>query len=160
MAFLPAAIIPSLIGATVAVGTSVYASRQADKAADKQARIANSNKRERMEIEQANSDAGRERAKGENKARNMLDDEAANAQMGAMNRAAEGEKYARDQEKLLAAQQAENQYASKFKPGQGGLGEDSASDFLVPKVADDTGLVRQANDKGGNGLIAQLGFGG
>jgi len=159
MAFLPA-ILPALIGATVAVGTAVYSSNKASDAADKQAKIASSNKKERMEIEQANSDAGRERAKGENKAKNMLDDEAANAQISAMNRAAEGEKYARDQEKLLATQQAENQYASKFKPGQGGLGDDTASDFLVPKVADDTGLVRQASDKGGNGLIAQLGFGG
>ena len=152
--------IPAIVGAVAGVGTAVYTANKAEDAADQQAAIANSNKKERMALDEQKHSNNLERAKGENASKNMMDDEAMNASMSAMGSAAEREKAAREQEKLLMAKESENEYASKFKPGQGGLGEDTASDFLVPKVADDTGLVRQPNDNGGEGLIAQIGFGG
>ena len=152
--------IPSIVGAAAGVGAAVYTANKAEDAAEQQGRINNTRKQEAMNLQNEKANADRLRAKGEHASKNMMDDEAAAAQMGAMDSAAKNEKAAREQEKLLASQQAETEYASKFKPGSGGLGEDSASDFLVPKVADNTGLVRDTSDQGGNGLVAEIGFGG
>jgi len=152
--------IPAIVGAAAGVGAAVYTANKAEDAADQQQKVANSNKRERMELDQQKQLENASRAKSENHAKNMMDDEAAEGQMGAMENAAANEKAAREAEKALMAKESENEYASKFKPGSGGLGEDTASDFLVPKVADDTGLVRDVSDKGADGLVAQIGFGG
>jgi len=152
--------IPAIVGAAAGVGAAVYTSNKAEQAADEQAAIDAVRRKEAGDLMVEKAGADRDRAQGEHAAKGMMDDLAFDAEMSAMQSAAEGEKSAREQEKLLASQQAENEYNSKFKPGQGGLGDDTASDFLVPKVSDDTGLVRNKNDQGGNGLIAQIGFGG
>ena len=156
--------IASVAAAGISAGVSIHNANKQERAAEsaerRNAATNNARRAEAMDLEVQKGSDNRARAKAENASKNMMDDEAAAGEMSAMSSAANNEKSAREQERLLASQQAENEYASKFKPGAGGLGEDSASDFLVPKVADNTGLVRDTGDKGGNGLIAEIGFGG
>jgi len=147
-----------LITAAVGVGTTVYTQKKAEDAAQSKAASDSMKRREGQELEQSRANAEREREQGQAATREMANQAAEDAQLGSMENMAEQEKMRLEQEKLLAANQQESVYASKFKPGQGSEGGDSASDFLIPKIADDTGLVAAANDEGGAGLVTGLGF--
>ncbi len=146
-----------LIAAGIGVGATVYTQNKAEDAAKEKSATDAMRNRESQKLSETKMDQDRARDASQAQARNMANANAEEAALGTMENVAEGEKYRLSQEKLMAQENQQAEYASKFSPGQGGLGEDTASDFLVPKVADDTGLVR-SNDTGNAGLNTPLGF--
>ena len=144
--------------AAVGVGAAVYTVNKAEDAAEDKANTDAMMRRESMSLAEAEANAGRQRERGQAASRELANSEAEASQVNTMESIAASDKLRMEQEKILAAKQGEVEYASKFKPGQGGEGDDSASDFLVPKVSSDTGLVRNASDTGGSGLVTPLAF--
>lgn len=154
------AIIPALIGAAVAVGTAVYTAKKADQAAADKRRTDSMFRKEAMELEGQKTQAQIDRERAQAAAREGANQNAEDAQMNSMERIADNEAKQRALEKEMAAKDPQAEYATKFKPGQGSVGGDTASDFLVPKVADDTGLVRSKDSEGAGsaGLLTPLTF--
>lgn len=147
-----------LITAAAGVGAAVYTQNKAADAADDAAKTDAMKSREQMQLNQVKSDAELQRNRDQASSREIANQSAEDMQMQGMEGAAEEEMRRIEQEKLLAAQNPELDYATKFAPGQGGEGTDAASDFLVPKIADDSGLVRESTDQGASGLTTPLAF--
>lgn len=147
-----------LIAAGIGAGAAIYTQNKAEEAADEAAAINAMGKREAMALDTERNNATMERERGAAKSRELANASAEDMQLDGMEFAAEEEKRRIEQEKLLATQNPELEYAAKFKPGQGGNGEGSTNDFLVPKISNDTGLIRQAKDSGAGGLTTPLAF--
>ena len=149
-----------LIAAGVGAGTAIYSQKKAEEAAEKKAQTDAMLRKESQELGQAQSDAERERQRSQANARALANESASDMQMQGMEAAAEEEKRRLEQEKAMAAANPELEYATKFSPGQGGEGTDSTSNFLVPKIADDSGLVRSAENEsaGAGGIVTPLTF--
>ena len=153
--------IPQIIGAVAAGGAAVYTAKKAKQAQDIKNQADADKAKEGVALNEQQSRANIERENQQAAQREGANQEAENAQANTMISSATAEKRNQDIQRELAAQQGQEEYAAKFKPGQSGEGEDSSSDFLVPKVADDTGLVRIASESGGSdGLTTPLTFGG
>jgi len=146
-----------LIAAGVGAAGTVYVAKKAQDAADDKAQTDSMMRKEQMALGETRDAAARDREKAQAQTREIANADAEDAQISTMESIVEKDKLRLEQEKLLAAKDAENEYAAKFKPGQGGDGTDTVNDFLVPKVADDTGLVASDNTSSG-GLIAPLKF--
>ena len=154
-----ASVIGGVAAAGIGAGASVYnqnkAADAAEDAAQQNAMIAAAKRQDSVNQSVQEQQNERDRGRGENATKNLANEEAFNAQMDSMNRAASAEKRAQDEARLLAMKDPNEEYAAKFKPGGDGFGDDSASDFLVPKVADDTGLVAKNSEAG---LVTPLTF--
>lgn len=149
----------ALISAAVGVGTTVYTQGKAEDAAESKARANALSQKENMELGEQRSKAERERMLQQSATKEAGNALAFGEQSNAMTRAAAAEKRAQDEARALAANDPANEYAAKFKPGSGEAGRDSATNFLVPRVAEGTGLVAD-NTPGvsGTGLQTPLGF--
>jgi len=147
-----AAVIPYLpiLAAGIGAGTAVYAQGKAEDAAESKMKIDAASRAESQELGEAKTLADRERAKAQAAQKEAGSAEAFEGQMGSMERSAEAEKRARDEERLLRAESPDVEYAAKFKAGLGLAGDDTASSFLVPKIAEDTGLVSTGESTGLN----------
>jgi len=153
-----AAIIIPLLTAAAGVGAAVYTANKAEDAAKDAAATDNMRRTEAMTLDQQKQTAELDRNREQASSRELANQSAENMQMSGMENAAEDEKRRLEQEKLLAQKNPDLDYAAKFSPGQGGDGTDSSSDFLVPKLVDDAGLIRDSTDTGGGGLITPLTF--
>ena len=147
-----------LIAAGIGAGAAVYQTKKADEAADSAATANSMKSREAQSLSEAKADAQRTRETQQSQIQELANSDAESAQLGTMQNLASQEKTRIEQEKLLAGNREQAEYASKFEPGKGGQGEDSASDFLVPRISEDASLVRVAGDAGGGGLVTPLGF--
>lgn len=147
-----AAVVPylPLIAAGIGAGTAVYAQGKAEDAAESKLKIDAANRAESQELGEAKTLADRERAKAQAAQKEAGSAEAFENQMGSMERSAEAEKRAREEERLLRQEDPDVEYAAKFKAGTGLAGDDTASSFLVPKIAEDTGLVSTGEATGLN----------
>lgn len=152
-------VVATVIGAAATAAATVYTQRKAEEAADKKAEADSVRKKEMNALNEAKASAEIDRTKQQGDIKEAANSEAELAQANTMKSAAEAEKRSQDLQRELAKKQAHGEYAAKFKPGQGGEGEDSVVDFLVPKMDNDTGLIRKKDDSG-NGLITPLTFGG
>ena len=155
-------VVAAVIGAVAAAGAAVYTSKKAGDAADKKAQADATRRKEQMSLGDQESRANQERESQQAGSREGANAEAENAAANTMQSSATEEMRSQELQRELAAQQAQEDYAAKFKPGQGGEGDDSSSDFLVPKMDDNTGLVRSASEEKSTdaGLSTPLTFGG
>ena len=147
-----------LIVAAVGAGAAVYQVKKSEDAAESAANANAMKSREAQSLSEAKANAQRSRDTQQSQIQEMANADAELAQAGTMENLASQEKTRIEQEKLLAGNREQAEYASKFEPGQGGNGDDSASDFLVPKISEDASLSRTAGDTGGGGLVTPLGF--
>ena len=155
-------VVAAVIGAVAAAGAAVYTAKKADQAADRKNAADAAKRREGIALGEEQSRSDLERANQQADQREGANAEAEAAAANTMQSSASEEMRNQELQRELAAQQATEDYAAKFKPGQGGEGEDSSSDFLVPKMDDNTGLVRSAGEAASPdaGLSTPLTFGG
>ncbi len=147
-----------LVSAAVGAGATMHTQKKAEDAREDANQICANERREAGRLAEVESEAASSREFAQANTREAANQAAEMETVGTMENVAEGEKMRLQQEKLLAAEQQQSEYASKFQPGSGAENTDTASDFLVPRVADDAGLVRTASDTGGAGLVTPLTF--
>lgn len=147
-----------LIAAGIGVGATVYTQGKAEDAAEAKAAADAQSRNEKMGLDEQKTREARERAQSQSRQKEAGNALAFESQMNAMDRSAAAEKRAQDEARLLAENDPAEEYAAKFRPGTGETNSDSAMDFLVPKIAEGTGLVADTTPGASTGLQTPLGF--
>ena len=148
----------SVIAAGVGAGAAIYASNKEEEMMETKAAADTVARKEAQDLSEVKGQAEISRTEGQASARELSNQSAEEMQVGTMENVASQEKFRIEQQRLMAQERQQNEYAAKFKPGGGAEGGDTASDFLVPKISEDASLVRMAGDQGGAGLVTPLGF--
>ena len=133
-------IIGAVIGAAATVYSAQKAQQTADKAASENRKMTAAKNNADIELNSERASADRQRYASDAAKMDAANNNAMSQAESSEDRMRDENIRAREEQKRLSEQQGQVNYASKFKPGQGGDGDMSSSDFLVPKFDSNAGV--------------------